>query len=91
MAERYIFSSVMVRLVISLPVAEEKGRNELREKATGFEQVEFIEEDLLPPERSSELLRLDEALTQLTRCDERKAKIVELHYFASTQSKKSRL
>ena len=33
------------------------------------------------PDRTEDLLALDEALTALAKLDERKAQIVELHYF----------
>jgi RNA polymerase sigma factor (TIGR02999 family) len=42
-----------------------------------------LDPDRLPaPERSDDLLALDEALTRLAAKDQRKAKLVELRYFA---------
>jgi RNA polymerase sigma factor (TIGR02999 family) len=45
-------------------------------------RVEFDEANLAAPERSNDLLALDEALDQLAIKDARKAELVKLRYFA---------
>jgi RNA polymerase sigma factor (TIGR02999 family) len=46
------------------------------------ERADFDPDQLPAPERSADLLALDEALTRLAAKDPRKAKLVELRYFA---------
>jgi RNA polymerase sigma factor (TIGR02999 family) len=41
-----------------------------------------LDEELIGPDRPEEMILLDDALDALTREDERKARVVELHYFA---------
>src|SRR5947209_8403064 len=48
----------------------------------GRRRAEVDPAEVAAPERSAELLALDEALTRLTEKDPRKAKLVELRYFA---------
>ena len=58
-------------------------QKELTEKG-GKRQVEQLDESKVEnrsSERSREILRLDEALTELEKTDERKAAIVESHFF----------
>lgn len=45
------------------------------------EHIDVTEAVFLSSEMSGELIVLDEALTKLSKTDERKAKIVEYHYF----------
>jgi RNA polymerase sigma-70 factor, ECF subfamily len=47
-----------------------------------FQRVEFEEGMAVSRERSSELLALDDALSELERVSPRQAKVVELRYFA---------
>lgn len=44
-------------------------------------QVSLSEVAVISPERSEELIALDEALTKLAETDERKSRVVELRYF----------
>jgi RNA polymerase sigma factor (TIGR02999 family) len=48
----------------------------------GRQRADIDPDDVAAPERSAELLALDEALTRLAEKDPRKAKLVELRYFA---------
>jgi RNA polymerase sigma-70 factor, ECF subfamily len=48
----------------------------------GAQRVEFEEEHIVSPERSSELIALDGALDKLEKLNPRQAKVVELRYFA---------
>src|SRR4051812_32727082 len=48
----------------------------------GFDRVDLDAERLLAPQRSEDLLALDEALDRLGLQDPRKAKLVELKFFA---------
>ena len=45
------------------------------------ERVPFEEATAMSPERASELLALDEALSELEKVDPRRSKVVELRYF----------
>lgn len=48
----------------------------------GKSALPFDEALVVAPERASEMIALDEALTELAKHDERKARIVELRFFA---------
>jgi RNA polymerase sigma factor (TIGR02999 family) len=52
-----------------------------RVKRSGGARVELDKVQLPAPGRDPDLLDLDEALQQLSALDERKARVVELHYF----------
>ncbi len=52
----------------------------------GMERVEWPESDFAAPERSFDLLALDEALTQLALTDGLAADLVKLRYFAGLTS-----
>jgi RNA polymerase sigma factor (TIGR02999 family) len=57
-------------------------RGQLREKRGGVKEVLPLDEALVfSPERSEELLRLDEALARLSKLDPRQGRIVELRFF----------
>ena len=64
---------------ILVDMARSRGR-----QRRGGEAVKVSLEDALvfTPERASELVALDDALTALAKLDERKSRIVELRYFA---------
>lgn len=47
----------------------------------GATPISLVEEDLKAPEKSIDLIALDEALNRLASVDERKARVVELRYF----------
>jgi RNA polymerase sigma factor (TIGR02999 family) len=57
-------------------------RRRTRAKRGGGERPVPLEEGLVGTARLGELVALDDALAALAEFDERKAKIVELHYFA---------
>ena len=57
-------------------------RHHRRAKRGGGEAVVPLDEALVGVERPDALLALDDALTALAKLDERKARCVELHYFA---------
>ena len=48
----------------------------------GAPKVSFDETCMMAPERSSELIALDDALQALAQVDERKCRVVEMRYFA---------
>lgn len=57
-------------------------RNHLREKRGGIKEILPLDEALVfSPERSEELMKLDEALDRLSKLDARQSRIVELRYF----------
>ena len=61
----------------------DRARRVQSEKRGGrFDRLDLDAERVMAPERSKELIALDEALDQLARLDARKAKLVELKYFA---------
>jgi RNA polymerase sigma factor (TIGR02999 family) len=61
----------------------DRARARKADKRGGGRQRAEVDLDQLPaPERSAALLALDEALTRLAAKDPRKAKLVELRYFA---------
>ena len=51
------------------------------EKVPGDIQVSLSDVAIVSDEKSSELLRLDEAMERLAKIDERKSRVVELRYF----------
>ena len=58
-------------------------RSHLRDKRGGGAIAVSLDDfPLFAPERSSELVKLDESLEKLARLDRRQAKIVELRFFA---------
>jgi RNA polymerase sigma-70 factor (ECF subfamily) len=57
-------------------------RKHARDKRGGeLQQVSLDEAAVMSPERSSEMIALDEALVELTTLDPRKGRIVELRFF----------
>lgn len=55
----------------------------------GAPKVSFDETCVMAPERSAELVALDDALHALARVDERKCRVVELRYFAGLSVEES--
>ena len=47
----------------------------------GAHMVELDEAAMVSPERSTDLVALDEALTELAKIDPRKSRVVELRFF----------
>jgi len=56
-------------------------RRSAHKRGAGESRVDLDDQDLFAPERSSDLVALDEGLTELARLDVRQAQIVELHFF----------
>ncbi len=56
-------------------------KHRARKRAGGEQKLPLDEALLYAPERSTELLALDDALTRLSQADERKGRVVELRFF----------
>jgi RNA polymerase sigma factor (TIGR02999 family) len=78
-ADRVHFFAVAARNMRQILV--DHARKRLRDKRGGGERVITFDEALVGSERSDELVALDEALDALAQFDDRKARVVELHYF----------
>ena len=63
----------------------EHARKRSAEKRGGGAQRVTLGDRLVTPERPEELLALDRALEALAAMDERKARVVELHYFGGLE------
>jgi RNA polymerase sigma factor (TIGR02999 family) len=72
-----IAASMMRRILI-----DHARRIAYKKRGGGAARVELDEACLIAPERSAELIAVDEALAALAEVDERKARVVELRYFA---------
>jgi RNA polymerase sigma factor (TIGR02999 family) len=84
-SDRVHFFAVAARNMRQILV--DHARRRLRDKRGGGERVITFEEGLVGTERPDELVALDDALEALGALDERKARVIELHYFAGlTQS-----
>lgn len=71
-----IAAQLMRRILI------DHARGHLREKRGGIKEVLPLDEALVfTPERSEELVKLDEALKRLSKLDARQSRIVELRFF----------
>jgi len=57
-----------------------RGRNRGK-RGGGGQRVQLDEAMTICPERSAELVALDEALTELAKLDDRRSKVVELRFF----------
>ena len=74
------FIGVAAQLMRRILIDYAKGR--LREKRGGEQVVVPLNEALtFSPERSEEILKLDEALVRLSKLDARQSRIVELRFF----------
>jgi RNA polymerase sigma factor (TIGR02999 family) len=62
-------------------------RRRCAEKRGGRERPVTLNEELCSGERPSELIALDDALEALAAVDERKARVVEMHYFGGMGQK----
>lgn len=56
-------------------------RKRCADKRGGGQRPDELDPGLVAKDRSAEFVALDEALDQLAEVDERKARIIELHYF----------
>ena len=52
-----------------------------RKRGGGAQQVTFDEAAVVAPERSADFIALDDALMELSKLDERQARVVELRFF----------
>jgi RNA polymerase sigma factor (TIGR02999 family) len=71
-----IASQVMRRILVDLARAQRQGK-----RGGKLAQTTLHEECVFQPEKSQDLVLLDEALTTLTEMDPRKGRIVELRFF----------
>src|SRR5919109_2429105 len=79
--ERTQFFALAAQLMRRILVEHARSRG--RQKRGGrAERVALDEAAVLSPERSRELLALDEALTRLAEIDPRKGRVVEMRFFA---------
>ncbi len=78
--DRKHFFAVAARTMRRVLVDHAKGKNR-QKRGSGQPKVTLEEAMILTPEPAFDLSNLDEALTRLEAQDERKAKIVELHFF----------
>ena len=77
---RLHFFAVAATVMRHILVDYARGRNAKR-RGGGLERVALDEAAVISDERASELIALDEALSELSRLDARQAQIVELRYF----------
>ena len=78
--DRAHFFAISARLMRRILVDHARSRNVLK-RGGQTRQIAFDEELVLPQERSSDLVALDDALEALALVDPRKSKVVELRYF----------
>lgn len=72
-----ISATIMRRILVDHARA-----GQARKRGEGWDPVSLNEAILPAPDRSPEILALDEALTRLGELDERQSKVVELRFFA---------
>lgn len=80
MARPRAFFAVAARVIRALLVDHARAQAAAK-RGGGAQHVEFDEAAVYAPERSAELLALDDALNRLAVVDEKKSRIVELRYF----------
>lgn len=78
--DRKHFFAVAARTMRRVLVDHAKGKNR-QKRGSGQPKVTLEEALIMSPEPAFDLSNLDEALTRLEAQDERKAKVVELHFF----------
>jgi RNA polymerase sigma factor (TIGR02999 family) len=83
--DRKHFLAVAARAMRQVLVEHARGR--MRDKRGAGQRPMSLDEDVAAyaAERPAELLDLDEALTRLAAVDDRKARVVELHYFTGLE------
>lgn len=79
LADRAHFFAVAARTMRRILVDHARAKG--REKRGGGERPVTLPEDVAEDAPSEELLALDEAIARLSTLSERKAQVVELHYF----------
>jgi RNA polymerase sigma factor (TIGR02999 family) len=62
-------------------------RRHAAEKRGGNERPVTLDDQLVAVGRPAEVVALDDALTAFARLDERKARVVEMHYFGGMEQK----
>lgn len=77
--DRVHFYAFAARVMRQLLV--DRARRRMTEKRGGRAPHVAIDETTASPDRPDEIIALDEALAELAKHDERKATVVELHYF----------
>ncbi len=78
--DRKHFFAVAARTMRRVLVDHAKGKNR-QKRGSGQPKVTLEEALIMSPEPAFDLSNLDEALNRLEAQDERKAKVVELHFF----------
>ena len=78
--DRAHFFAVAAQVMRHLLVDHARAR-QMQKRGGDAQRVELEETSMAAPERSTELLALDEALTRLADFDAQKSRIVELRYF----------
>jgi RNA polymerase sigma factor (TIGR02999 family) len=78
--DRVHFFAVAARVMRHILVDHARANNR-QKRGAGFEHVALDQAVLVNPERSENLLALDESLERLAALDERKSKVVELLFF----------
>ncbi|HEX8475378.1 MAG TPA: sigma-70 family RNA polymerase sigma factor [Pyrinomonadaceae bacterium] len=74
------FFGIAARIMRRILLNYARDRHRLK-RGGGAVQVSLSEVAAISPEKSDELIALDEALTRLSATDERKGRVVELRYF----------
>ena len=77
--DRAHFFAITARSMRQVLIDHARKRGAARRGGAG--RAVTLDEDIVAADRSDELLALDEALEALAKEDERKARVVELHYF----------
>jgi RNA polymerase sigma factor (TIGR02999 family) len=83
--DRAHFFAVAARTMRQILVDHARAKS--AQKRGGRARAVTLDEQLVASERPEELLALDDALTALAAVDERKAKAIELRYFAGMEHK----
>lgn len=78
---RHQFYGVAAHLMRMILVDHARARRTAK-RGSGAERIPLDDVQLLPAQRGIDLLALDEALDRLAAFDERKARAIELRYFA---------
>jgi len=73
----FAVSATLMRRIL-VEAARSRGRHK---RGGDVKKIQFDETLPLPPQRGSDLVALDDALTALAVMDERKAKVIELRFF----------
>jgi RNA polymerase sigma factor (TIGR02999 family) len=74
------FFAVSAQLMRRILVDIARSRGQVK-RGSGMAEMALDEAFVVAPERSTDLVLLDEALTRLAEMDSRKAQVVELRYF----------